>query len=88
MQARTCKDARWSVMTVEFHLGIIGLLPSMVDQSFNSMKLCRLWLVARTKERVDLYWNRLSAGGDPNAQQCGWLKDKLRIVLAGRYRRH
>jgi len=22
------------------------------------------------------YWEKLTAGGDPKAQQCGWLKDK------------
>jgi predicted 3-demethylubiquinone-9 3-methyltransferase (glyoxalase superfamily) len=26
---------------------------------------------------VDYYWERLSEGGDPKAQQCGWLKDKF-----------
>jgi predicted 3-demethylubiquinone-9 3-methyltransferase (glyoxalase superfamily) len=25
---------------------------------------------------VDNYWEKLSAGGDKKAQQCGWLKDK------------
>ncbi len=25
---------------------------------------------------VDHFWDRLSAGGDPKAQQCGWLSDK------------
>jgi predicted 3-demethylubiquinone-9 3-methyltransferase (glyoxalase superfamily) len=30
-----------------------------------------------TQEDVDYYWERLSAGGDPSAQQCGWLKDKF-----------
>lgn len=29
-----------------------------------------------SQEEVDYYWNALSAGGDPKAQQCGWLKDK------------
>ena len=24
----------------------------------------------------DYYWEKLGAGGDPNAQVCGWLKDK------------
>ena len=28
------------------------------------------------QEEVDQYWNRLSEGGDPSAQQCGWLKDR------------
>jgi predicted 3-demethylubiquinone-9 3-methyltransferase (glyoxalase superfamily) len=30
-----------------------------------------------TQEEIDHYWDRLSAGGDPQAQQCGWLKDKF-----------
>ena len=25
---------------------------------------------------VDAYWDKLVEGGDPAAQQCGWLKDK------------
>src|SRR5262249_53395508 len=27
------------------------------------------------QEEVDYYWEKLSAGGDPKAQACGWLKD-------------
>jgi predicted 3-demethylubiquinone-9 3-methyltransferase (glyoxalase superfamily) len=30
-----------------------------------------------TQEEVDYFWGKLSAGGDPAAQQCGWLKDKF-----------
>ena len=30
-----------------------------------------------TQDEIDYYWEKLSAGGDPNAQQCGWLKDKF-----------
>jgi predicted 3-demethylubiquinone-9 3-methyltransferase (glyoxalase superfamily) len=29
-----------------------------------------------TQEEIDYYWDKLSAGGDLRAQQCGWLKDK------------
>ncbi len=29
-----------------------------------------------TQEEVDYYWDRLGEGGDPRAQQCGWLADK------------
>lgn len=32
-----------------------------------------------TQEELDHYWNRLSAGGDESAQQCGWLKDKYGV---------
>ena len=29
-----------------------------------------------TQDEIDYYWEKLSAGGDPKAQQCGWLKDR------------
>ncbi len=28
---------------------------------------------------MDHYWSKLSEGGDPEAQQCGWLKDKFGV---------
>ncbi|OZB63927.1 MAG: hypothetical protein B7X31_04910 [Thiomonas sp. 13-66-29] len=28
------------------------------------------------QREVDHYWSALSAGGPPDAQQCGWLKDR------------
>ena len=31
------------------------------------------------QEEVDYYWDKLSKGGDPKAQQCGWLKDKYGV---------
>ena len=30
-----------------------------------------------TQEEVDALWNKLAAGGDEKAQQCGWLQDKF-----------
>jgi predicted 3-demethylubiquinone-9 3-methyltransferase (glyoxalase superfamily) len=30
-----------------------------------------------SQSEVDHYWNLLSEGGAPEAQQCGWLKDKF-----------
>jgi predicted 3-demethylubiquinone-9 3-methyltransferase (glyoxalase superfamily) len=29
-----------------------------------------------SQDEIDHYWDKLSEGGDPKAQQCGWLKDK------------
>lgn len=29
-----------------------------------------------TQEEIDYFWERLSAGGDERALQCGWLKDR------------
>jgi len=32
-----------------------------------------------SQAEVDHYWTKLSAGGDPSAQQCGWLKDRYGV---------
>jgi predicted 3-demethylubiquinone-9 3-methyltransferase (glyoxalase superfamily) len=32
-----------------------------------------------SQEEVEHFWNKLSQGGDPQAQACGWLKDKFGV---------
>lgn len=32
-----------------------------------------------TQVEIDYYWEKLSAAGDPKAQQCGWLKDRFGV---------
>ena len=36
-------------------------------------------VLCESQAEVDHYWEKLSAGGDPKAQQCGWLKDKFGV---------
>jgi predicted 3-demethylubiquinone-9 3-methyltransferase (glyoxalase superfamily) len=31
------------------------------------------------QKEIDHHWDQLTVGGDPNAQQCGWLKDKYGV---------
>ena len=33
----------------------------------------------KDQKEIDFYWDKLSQGGDPKAQQCGWLKDKYGV---------
>jgi predicted 3-demethylubiquinone-9 3-methyltransferase (glyoxalase superfamily) len=33
----------------------------------------------QTQEEIDYYWDKLTAGGDARAQQCGWLKDRYGV---------
>ncbi|MBE0568448.1 MAG: VOC family protein [Deltaproteobacteria bacterium] len=32
-----------------------------------------------SQEEIDFFWEKLSGGGDEQAQQCGWLKDKYGV---------
>jgi predicted 3-demethylubiquinone-9 3-methyltransferase (glyoxalase superfamily) len=36
-------------------------------------------VMCESQEETDYYWEKLSEGGDPKAQQCGWLKDKFGV---------
>jgi predicted 3-demethylubiquinone-9 3-methyltransferase (glyoxalase superfamily) len=36
-----------------------------------------LQINCETQDEVDYYWEKLGEGGDPTAQQCGWVKDKF-----------
>ncbi len=44
---------------------------------FNFNEAFSLMVYCDTQEQIDYYWNALSA--DPNAEQCGWLKDKFGV---------
>lgn len=33
--------------------------------------------MCETQQEIDHYWERLTDGGDPKAQQSGWLKDRF-----------
>lgn len=35
-----------------------------------------LLVECENQEEIDYFWDKLTAGGDPKAQQCGWLMDK------------
>jgi len=34
-------------------------------------------ITCKDQAEIDYYWDKLTAGGDPKDQQCGWLKDKF-----------
>lgn len=68
-----------SVMTVEFELDgqrFTGLNGGPV---FTFNEAVSFQVSCETQDEVDHYWNALSAGGDPAAQQCGWLKDRYGV---------
>jgi predicted 3-demethylubiquinone-9 3-methyltransferase (glyoxalase superfamily) len=66
-----------SVMTVEFELNGHTFTALNGGPHFKFNEAISFQIMCQTQEEIDHYWNKLSQGGDPNAQQCGWLKDKF-----------
>ena len=65
-----------SVLTVDFELDGQEFTALNGGLVFKFNESVSLEVKCGTQDDIDYYWNKLSAGGDPNAQQCGWLKDK------------
>jgi predicted 3-demethylubiquinone-9 3-methyltransferase (glyoxalase superfamily) len=65
-----------SVMTVEFELEGQSFTALNGGPIFKFTEAVSLQIFCKTQKEVDYYWGKLTAGGDPSAQQCGWLKDK------------
>ena len=65
-----------SVMTVEFVLNGLPFLALNGGPLFKFNEAISLQVICRTQKEIDYYWDKLGEGGDPNARQCGWLKDK------------
>jgi predicted 3-demethylubiquinone-9 3-methyltransferase (glyoxalase superfamily) len=66
-----------SVMSVEFQLeGQSFTALNGGKQKFSFNEAISLVINCQTQEEIDYYWERLTPGGDPKAQQCGWLKDR------------
>jgi predicted 3-demethylubiquinone-9 3-methyltransferase (glyoxalase superfamily) len=68
-----------SVMTVEFELNgqKFVALNGGPQPGFKFNEGISFQIPCDTQEEIDHYWEKLSAGGDPKAQVCGWLKDKF-----------
>lgn len=65
-----------SVMTVEFELNGQPFTALNGGPHFKFNEAVSFQVMCQDQEEVDYYWNNLTRGGDPNAQQCGWVKDK------------
>jgi len=65
-----------SVMTVVFELDGRSFTALNGGPVFKFNEAISLQVHCATQDEIDYYWERLSAGGDPAAQQCGWLKDR------------
>jgi predicted 3-demethylubiquinone-9 3-methyltransferase (glyoxalase superfamily) len=68
-----------SVMTVEFELNGQPFTALNGGPLFKFNAAISLQVFCTSQSELDRYWAALTAGGDPKAQQCGWLKDKFGV---------
>jgi predicted 3-demethylubiquinone-9 3-methyltransferase (glyoxalase superfamily) len=66
-----------TVLTIEFELDGQTFTALNGGPVFKFNEAISLQVHCESQQEVDYYWERLSQGGDPKAQQCGWLKDKF-----------
>ncbi|WP_296355246.1 VOC family protein [Ramlibacter sp.] len=66
-----------SVMTVSFELAGQAFLALNGGPMFKFNEAVSLQVMCDAQDEVDHYWNALTPGGDPQAQRCGWLKDRF-----------
>ncbi|MBC7904006.1 MAG: VOC family protein [Gemmatimonadaceae bacterium] len=66
-----------TVMVIEFFLDgqqFLGLNGGPVFKFNESVSFV---VNCADQKEIDYFWDKLNEGGDPAAQQCGWLKDKF-----------
>jgi predicted 3-demethylubiquinone-9 3-methyltransferase (glyoxalase superfamily) len=68
-----------TVLTVAFELDGQAFTALNGGPSFKFNEAISFQVDCETQEEVDYYWQKLSAGGDEKAQQCGWLKDQYGV---------
>ena len=73
------KKPAGSVMTVAFELDGQAFTALNGGPVFKFNEAISFQVNCETQAEVDYYWEKLSAGGDRKAQQCGWLKDKYGV---------
>jgi predicted 3-demethylubiquinone-9 3-methyltransferase (glyoxalase superfamily) len=68
-----------SVMTVAFELDGHSFTALNGGPIFKFTEAISLQVLCDNQDEVDHFWSKLGEGGDPAAQQCGWLKDKFGV---------
>lgn len=74
-------DKAGTVKHAEFTLlgQVFAAMDSARVHEFTFTEAISFMVQCETQEEIDYYWDRLTQGGDPAAQQCGWLKDRYGV---------
>ena len=68
-----------SAMTVHFHLADQPFIALNGGPQFPFTEAVSFMVTCATQAELDALWDRLTEDGDPDAQQCGWCKDRFGV---------
>jgi len=72
-------DEEGTIAFMDFKLEdqIFAAMDSAHSHNFTFTEAISFVVNCESQNDIDYFWEKLSEGGDPEAQQCGWLKDKF-----------
>jgi predicted 3-demethylubiquinone-9 3-methyltransferase (glyoxalase superfamily) len=68
-----------SVLTVTFEIEGLPYTALNGGPLFKFTEAISFQIFVEDQQELDYYWDKLTAGGDPKSQVCGWLKDKFGV---------
>jgi predicted 3-demethylubiquinone-9 3-methyltransferase (glyoxalase superfamily) len=74
--SKAAGQPKGSVMTVAFQIEGQTFTAINGGPVFKFTEAVSFVINCANQQEIDYYWQKLSEGGDPKSQQCGWLKDK------------
>ena len=66
-----------SAMSVNFRLAGQAFVGLNGGPLFRFTEAVSFMVTCDTQAELDALWDRITEGGDPSAQQCGWCKDRF-----------
>jgi predicted 3-demethylubiquinone-9 3-methyltransferase (glyoxalase superfamily) len=72
----THQQPEGAVMTVAFELAGLPFTALNGGPLFKFTEAVSLQIYVDDQRELDYYWDKLTPGGDPKSQVCGWLKDR------------
>ncbi len=78
--ARVSGKRPGEVMTVSFELEGQEFVALNGGPCFQINEAVSFVVNCRNQQEVDYYWDKLSDGGEEEAQRCGWLKDRYGVT--------
>jgi predicted 3-demethylubiquinone-9 3-methyltransferase (glyoxalase superfamily) len=68
-----------TAMTVHFRLAGQPFVALNGGPQFRFTEAVSFMVTCESQAELDALWDRLTEGGDPAAQQCGWCKDRFGV---------